>query len=993
MKNPNQIIVFVSDLFQKTIRKKIILSRFFLLTLSLSLIIFYNNCGEDITFDLSRGVQSINTLNSQSLGDKPLIFINNDQEFTRDLIVNLTLYPGKDADEMLISFDSGCSQGTWETLKTNKRMELNQANQENTVYVKYRFKGEEETECVSDSIIHDNIPPEVAFTNAPDPWTAETSLNIDITATDSGSGVKWIQCDKTGDGQFESCGPSVTYDSLVENQNYLLIIRSQDKAGNFSKPKQTQWISDQNSPTLSLSQGPPSRTAETTHHFSFISLDTGSGVVRLECRLDSQTQFSICENSFNLENLSESSHTIEVRAVDNVGRTSQPILSHTWIQDSTAPTIHFTQKPEPISKEDMASFQFSGINSQQGITSYKCSFDGGTSQACTSPHSLPDLSNNQHSFSVVGSDGINDSSPLIYRWLVDTEKPTITLVQKPDSMTKSNQAYFTFSAQDTGSGIKEIQCKIDGESYKQCNSSESFNSLSTGRHTLTARSLDKSGNPSDEISYQWTVDQTKPTVNITSKPDNPSNEKNPSFAFQAQDSESGIEKMECRPDGFPFEICQDGAKSYTDIYDGDHSFSVKATDKAGNVSLVETYTWSIDTTPPEILFTKKPDDIVYIGETTEIHFTANDGHGSGVKNYQCLFNGTDYPCTGDTSYSFPATSTRNNSFQVTVFDNLDNPSTETLTWQTKIQATSKQINHEILENPPVDILFVVDTSRSMIEERRNLADRINGFIEQIDGLDWQIAATTTTATNRYSGYWDYTEGNLTDFDTDSSTKTHILDSSMDMSEAQTLFGDRIQNFQNGSDDERGIEAVYRVIQRYVNNQTSHTEFFREEANLAVVVLSDEDDHGQYSVQQFLDFANQSFNNKTIVWHSIISHRTISGKADIQQEEGIKYKQLSSLTNGIIGDVSVVNYTNQLTEMGQSVKDMQKEVALGCVPLDDDLDGQIEMYVEFKTPDSEMYQLYNGTYSIKGQKIIFDDYLATGKYRLNFNCATNEDIVY
>lgn len=47
----------------------------------------------------------------------------------------------------------------------------------------------------------------------------------------------------------------------------------------------------------------------------------------------------------------------------------------------------------------------------------------------------------------------------------------------------------------------------------------------------------------------------------------------------------------------------------------------------------------------------------------------------------------------------------------------------------------------------VDILFVVDNSKSMKEEQKNMKDRIDGFINKITHLDWQIAVTSTDPRN------------------------------------------------------------------------------------------------------------------------------------------------------------------------------------------------------------------------------------------------------
>ena len=300
---------------------------------------------EENSFQLGlQTARSINTTNSLS-DEKVELLINNGAEYTRDKVVHLTLTPSKDADEMLISFSSDCSSGSWEPLETSKLMELATLNQEVSVYVKYRFLGEEETACVGDSIIHDEIDPEVAFVNPPSAWIAASEVSIGVKASDEGgSGVKLIQCDRQGEGQFESCSDNVTYTSLVEGQNYLLVVRAQDKAGNYSLPKQVNWRSDQSPPSLSLSLGPSALTADMTPDFSFLSIDTGSGVSHLECRIDSATRFSSCQNEFSLSNLADGAHSIEVKAIDKVGRSSEPV-THNWTQGHHSPDNSFYRHP------------------------------------------------------------------------------------------------------------------------------------------------------------------------------------------------------------------------------------------------------------------------------------------------------------------------------------------------------------------------------------------------------------------------------------------------------------------------------------------------------------------------------------------------------------------------------------------------------------------------------------------------------------------------
>ena len=387
--------------------------------------IAYNNCGQN-PFRAHRSVDSL-TLRLEN--DSPGLLINEGAQYTKQLNVNLKFIPGGNFNEMFISFDPQCLEGFWEPLKTTKTFELRESNQTNTIYVKYRSSEGEENPCVSDSITHDSLPPE-----------------------------------------------------------------------------------------LTLNSGPASRTSDTTPDFKFTAVDTGSGVARMECHLDNEAQFSVCQSDFSLSGLSDGQHIVEIRAVDNLGWVSQPI-SHSWIQDVIVPTIRFTKKPPVITRDQRAVFRFSGINNNQGIVSYKCQLDGGTSQACSNPHTLSGLSSGQHSFSVVGLDSANkESQPITYVWLIDTSKPIVKITSHPENSSNNRNASFAFQANDTGSTIKSLECRIDNNSFSACQGTISYTNLSTGKHDFFVRATDEVGNFSS-ATYTWYIGETNMVGCKTSEAD------------------------------------------------------------------------------------------------------------------------------------------------------------------------------------------------------------------------------------------------------------------------------------------------------------------------------------------------------------------------------------------------------------------------------------------------------------------------------------------
>jgi peptidoglycan/xylan/chitin deacetylase (PgdA/CDA1 family) len=100
-------------------------------------------------------------------------------------------------------------------------------------------------------------------------------------------------------------------------------------------------------------------------------------------------------------------------------------------------------------------------------------------------------------------------------------------------------------------------------------------------------------------------DTTPPDTTIESGPSGTVSEASASFAFSSSEPNS---TFECALDAAAFSSCTSPA-AYTGLTDGSHTFSVRATDAAGNVDLTPaSRTWTIDTTSPP----PTPDKIIAI---------------------------------------------------------------------------------------------------------------------------------------------------------------------------------------------------------------------------------------------------------------------------------------------------------------------------------------------------------------------------------------------
>lgn len=145
-------------------------------------------------------------------------------------------------------------------------------------------------------------------------------------------------------------------------------------------------------------------------------------------------------------------------------------------------------------------------------------------------------------------------------------------------------------------------------------------------------------------------DTVPPDTVITMKPLNPSNESWATFNFTSTEVNS---TFECRKDSDDFTVCTNPV-GYVYLADGEHTFSVRATDLAGNTDLSPAvYTWTVDTIKPASAITSPQDNSVVIGTIFTIKGTASDTE-TGVQKVEVSTDGgtTWNLATDTTSWSY-----------------------------------------------------------------------------------------------------------------------------------------------------------------------------------------------------------------------------------------------------------------------------------------------------------------------------------------------------
>jgi hypothetical protein len=166
--------------------------------------------------------------------------------------------------------------------------------------------------------------------------------------------------------------------------------------------------------------------------------------------------------------------------------------------------------------------------------------------------------------------------------------PAPTITSGPSGPTSATTATFTYADSQNGVGF---QCQLDGAAFSSCaKSGVTYTGLAAGSHTFRVEAQSGNGPLSAPATRTWSVaPPTAPTITV--HPDDPTADTAATFEFT--DTQAGV-TFQCERDGASFAACP-SPKTYSGLAGGDHVFSVRALDSAGNPSSAVSFSWTIAT--------------------------------------------------------------------------------------------------------------------------------------------------------------------------------------------------------------------------------------------------------------------------------------------------------------------------------------------------------------------------------------------------------------
>ena len=180
------------------------------------------------------------------------------------------------------------------------------------------------------------------------------------TATDSGSGISYLQYKKPGSSSWATYTDGYTIPSTFTNGTYQF--RAVDKAGNISAIRSVTL--DTTQPTMTIYSGTTSVSSgykSTAQYIKATASDSGSGVKTIYVKMPNATSYT--EYTSGTQLMADGAYSFY--SVDNAGNTSQP---YTISKDCTKPTL--TSSVGGFGKTLKDGFTVTASDNFSGVTLY-----------------------------------------------------------------------------------------------------------------------------------------------------------------------------------------------------------------------------------------------------------------------------------------------------------------------------------------------------------------------------------------------------------------------------------------------------------------------------------------------------------------------------------------------------------------------------------------------------------------------------------------------
>lgn len=246
--------------------------------------------------------------------------------------------------------------------------------------------------------------------------------------------------------------------------------------------------------------------------------------------------------------------------------------------------------------------------------------------------------------------------------------------------------------------------------------------------------------------------------------------------------------------------------------------------------------------------------------------------------------------------------------------------------QFDLPPTSNTFGQQIEYNNKVDLIFLVDNSHSMQKHQENLSRAIPGMVDSLVQLkmDFHIAVVSSSM-----------GGDVANGGRFIGSPAYLTSRTPDL--AQTL-AQRILLGQAGSNLERGLESLQGALGSTHLNGIGKG-FWREDALLVVLTLTDEDDKSSISastMSAFLTGLKPAFEDGSSAWiFNTIGVPTLTTQCQAlgsHVEPSIVFNELSAVSGGITESICAPDFSMAVSNINARIVQVLTDYTLNKIPV-------------------------------------------------------------
>lgn len=335
-------------------------------------------------------------------------------------------------------------------------------------------------------------------------YTTSSNVSLDIIA-EAADQMKISNNNKCAGGQWMPYSEELAYNLFSKNTKNNVSVQFRNRV-RTSECFSANIIHDDQAPMLSFTQVPSKVSSDKNAKIGITAKDNVSGVANTYCSFAGE-DFQECDGTYEISNVNSGTNEFKAYSVDKAGNASA-VQTYSWDADYTGPTISWAQTPNAWEKVKNIQLKVNATDAQSNVSKIECSLNGGNFTACAKTINYNNLSDGAYTVSVRAQDAAgNLSNTISHSWNIDTTAPTIQITSTPNSLSNSTSASFSYIANDSGSGIAQVYCKLGNDSFSSCDlNNYSVANLAEGSYVFYVKAVDNMGFESPTLQYSWSIE-------------------------------------------------------------------------------------------------------------------------------------------------------------------------------------------------------------------------------------------------------------------------------------------------------------------------------------------------------------------------------------------------------------------------------------------------------------------------------------------------------